>query len=148
MGENKELKPELFSDSFSKTTAMNQMDDEIVLSFLDFDGEHTIKTCPGDIYKIVNALMDYAKTLEMVVGEWGLTGFHAATYELHAEQLRKIAHKYANGIGYDYEKAVENCEKQRNKGNKKREDDVGGEALALSYSRAKEKAQREKNRER
>ena len=34
-------------------------------------------------------------------------GFHRATYEYHAEKLRKIADKLQAGIGYDYDKAVE-----------------------------------------
>lgn len=34
--------------------------------------------------------------------EWGLTGYHAAVYELHAARCREIAGKYAAAIGYDY----------------------------------------------
>lgn len=144
MGDTQGLKKEVFSDSFSTTAALNQLDKDLVLKFMDFDGEHTIKTCPGDIYKIVNALMDYAKTLEQVISEWSLAGFHAATYELHAEELRKIAHKYAAGIGYDYEQAVEKCKKQREKGSSHKDEDIGGEALALSYTRAADRNKKKK----
>ena len=52
-----------------------------------------MKTCYGDVVKIVNALRDYAKLLETVCDEWDLGGFHRATYEYQAEKLRQIADK-------------------------------------------------------
>ncbi|MBD5162897.1 MAG: hypothetical protein HDT14_12980 [Oscillibacter sp.] len=84
-------------------------------------------TCYGDLYVIVNALRDYANLLESVIPEWGLTGFHAATYELHAARCRKIAGAYAAAIGYDYDKAVERCERRRAKG--ERDNDTGMDGL-------------------
>lgn len=75
-----------------------------------------LHTCYGDLYVIVNALRDYANMLDSVIPEWGLTGFHAATYEFHATRCRKIAGKYAAAIGYDYDKAVKRCERRRAKG--------------------------------
>ena len=75
-----------------------------------------LRTCYGDLYAIVNALRDYANILESVIPEWGLTGYHAAVYELHAARCREIAGKYAAAIGYDYDKALERCLKRRAKG--------------------------------
>ena len=58
-------------------------------------------------------------------------GFHRATYEYHAEKLRAIARKYQAGIHYDYDAAVEKCQKKRAKNQK--DDDVGGEAMEIAY---------------
>ncbi len=86
-----------------------------------------VNTCYGDLYVIVNALRDYASLLEGTIQEWGLTAYHAATYEMHAIRCREIAKKYASAIGYDYDKAVERCEKRRAKG--ERSSDTGMDAL-------------------
>ena len=67
--------------------------EKVTLHLHDADGEREIKTCYGDIYKIVNALMDYARLLELACDEWDLQGFHRATYEYHAKKLRAIAKK-------------------------------------------------------
>lgn len=107
-----ELSREMFEPVIDEALEMNDLDAEMVLSFLTEKGRKTITTCPGDVYKIVNMLMDYAQLLEMAVEQWGIQGFHRATYELHAEKCRQIAQKYAQGIGYDYQKAVEKCRKR------------------------------------
>ena len=90
--------------------------EKVTLHLHDADGEREIKTCYGDIYKIVNALMDYARLLELACDEWGLEGFHRATYEYHAEKLRAIAKKYQAGIGYDYDIALAKCEAKKSDG--------------------------------
>ena len=46
--------------------------EKVTLHLHDADGEREIKTCYGDIYKIVNALMDYARLLELACDEWGV----------------------------------------------------------------------------
>ena len=93
----------------------------------------------GDVVKIVNALRDYAKLLELVCDEWDLVGFHRATYEYHAEKLRQIADKFQCGIGYDYDAAVQKCQKMR--GKTPRNADVGEEAMVLAVKRGFEQAQ-------
>lgn len=68
-----------------------------ILRFTDADqsgGDRELRTCYGDLYAVVNALRDYANMLEGVIPEWGLTGYHAAVYELHAARCREIAGKY------------------------------------------------------
>lgn len=144
------LRQEIFEEVVSRPVKLNTLEKEIVISFMDFTGECQIKTCPGDIYKIVNALMDYSRLLEMVVQEWGLTGYHKAVYEVQAEQLRKIANKFSFGIGYNYYEAVEKCkkrlERQKKKGHESgSSDDVGEEALALTL-RHKQKPKKQVNK--
>lgn len=88
---------------------------EVLLHVFDLSGTHEVKTCCGDVVKIVNALRDYAKLLELVCDEWDLGGFHRAIYEYQAEKLRQIADKLQCGIGYDYDAAVRKCQKLRGK---------------------------------
>jgi len=120
---------------------MNGLDNRVILSFmaLDKSGRNSssceIRTCLGDVYKIINMLYDYARLMESVIEQWGLQGFHKATYELHAEKCRKIAKKYAEAIGYDYEKALEICRKKANR--RRKDDHVGEEALAIMTQRDK-----------
>jgi len=108
-------------------TEIDGMEQGAILRFTDVgqsgkpSENREVKTCYGDLYVIVNALRDYANILDSVILEWGLIGFHAATFELHAVRCRKIAGKYAAAIGYDYDKAVERCEKRRAK------DEQGGD---------------------
>ena len=113
---------------------LDAMRTEFSISFQDIDGPCEIKTCYGDICKIVNALMDYSRMLEMVCDHWHLEGFHRATYEYHAEKLRAIARKYQASIHYDYDAAVEKCQKKRAKNQK--DDDVGGEAMEMAYRKS------------
>ena len=94
------------------------------------EGNVHIETSYGDIYRIVNALRDYSHLLLMTCDLWGLTGFQKATYEFHAQKAKEIADKYQQAIGYDYDKAVENCAKKKTKG-KGANDDVGADALEL-----------------
>lgn len=103
---------------------------ELLLCYQDLDGPHQFTTCYGDICKIVNALRDYSRLLEMACNQWNLTGFHRATYECHAEKLRQIAGKMQAGIGYDYDKAVETCKKKRAR--KSAASDVGEDAMTLA----------------
>ena len=125
-----------FESSMTTTVEMTEIDGMepgAILCFTDVgksgqpNEEKELHTCYGDLYVIVNALRDYANLLESVIPEWGLTGFHAATYELHAARCRKIAGKYAAAIGYDYDKAVERCERRRAKG--ERDNDTGMDGL-------------------
>ena len=93
-------------------TEIDGMEQGAVLRFTDAgqsghpSGDRELRTCYGDLYVIVNALRDYANMLESVIPEWGLAGYHAAVYKLHADRCREIAGKYADAIGYDYDKNV------------------------------------------
>ena len=117
---------------------------EVLLHVFDLSGTHEVKTCYGNVVKIVNALRDYAKLLETVCDEWDLGGFHRATYEYQAEKLRQIADKLQRGIGYDYDDAVRKCQKLRRK--KLRNADVGEEAMVLAVKRGFEQAQAKANK--
>lgn len=141
---NLNLPREEYEPVVSRPVDLDLMGTEVILSVFDIKGDHEIRMCYGDIYKTVNALRDYSKLLAMVCDTWDLHGFHRAKYEFHAEKLLEIAGKLQSGIGYDYDAAVERCEKQKTK--KHRDDDVGGEALEMGIlkTRQAEKAKARK----
>lgn len=106
--------------------------EELEITFKDIkQGDVHIRTCYGDIYKIVNALRDYSRLLLLTCEAWNLTGFHRATYEYHAQKAHEIADKYQAAIGYDYDKALAKCREKQAKKKKSDDSDVGGEALEL-----------------
>ena len=127
-----------FEPVVSQPLELDALGTELSICFEDLEGPRKIDTCYGDICKIVNALRDYARMLRMVCGEWALQGYHRAVYELHADKLEEISKKYQAGIGYDYDKAVEKCRKKREK--QRQDDDVGGEAMAMAYLKARHTA--------
>lgn len=138
-----ELPQEAFRPMIAQSVQLEQfLGEELIFCFRDLDGVHTFTTCYGDIYKTVNALRDYVRLLESVCDQWELTGFHRATYEYHAEKLRKIADKLQAGIGYDYDKAVERCKRKR--AQKSHSSDVGEDALLLTVRAADKSTDNEK----
>ena len=132
--ENRSLPREKFELVVSQPMELETLGTELNLFIQDLDGLHEMKTCYGDICKIVNALRDYGNMLRMVCEEWNLQGYHRAIYEFHADKLEEISKKFQAGIGYDYDKAIETCQRKRNR--KQRNDYVGGEAMALAYMKA------------
>jgi len=133
------LSRERFEPVVSQPVELDALGTELSLCFQDLNGPCKIETCYGDICKIVNTLRDYARMLRMVCTEWELQGCHQTVYELHAETLEKISKKFQAGIGYDYDKAVEKCRRRAER--KSRDDDVGGEAMAMAYLKAKRDAE-------
>lgn len=106
---------EAFEPIIARTIEMDKFTAAVILRYRDLDGEHEIRTCPGDIYKIVNVFMDYARLLELVCDEWGLDAYHRAVNEVTADKLRSIAKKYQTAIGYDYDEAVKKSQREAKK---------------------------------
>jgi len=88
------LPREKFEPVISQPMEIDALGAELEICFQDIGGLCSIKTCYGDICKIVNALQDYSRMLCMVCDEWNLQGFHRATYEHHAEVLERISKKF------------------------------------------------------
>lgn len=137
--ENRGLPREKFEPVAVQPIELEALGTELAICFQDLGGPRKIRTCYGDICKIVNVLRDYARLLRMVCEEWNLQGEHRAIYEIHADKLEQISKKYQAGIGYDYDKAVEKCRK--NRARKQRDSDVGGEAMAMAHLIAQRTAQ-------
>lgn len=135
-----DLPRERFEPVISRPIDLESLSEkELALCFLDKGAQQQLNTCYGDLYKVINALMDYAHLLDMVCDQWDLQAFHRATYEYHADKLRKIAAKFQAGIGYDYAAAVEKCQKRRNR--TVPESDIGDDALAQMVRRKQPKKQ-------
>ena len=131
---------EAFEPIISRTIEMDKFAAEVILRYGNLDGEHEIRTCPGDIYKIVNVFMDYARLLELINDEWSLDAYHRAVNEVTADKLRSIAKKYQTAIGYDYDAAVAKCEAKKKKAHK--DEDIGGDALELAMKRGRRGAKK------
>lgn len=136
------LGEEVMAPVMEQPFQMDLLGESVMLSFLGKKRTETLTVCMGDIYKAVNALMDYARLLELAVKEWNLEGYHRMTYEIHAEGYRKVAQKFADGIGYDYQKALEACKKKQK--TSRRDEGVGEDALVLSVRQAQRDAEEEK----
>lgn len=139
-----DLPQEQYEPVLSQPVDMDMLETEITICALDITEDHVFQTCYGDICKTVNALRDYSRILEMACETWTLQGYHRALYELHAQKLREIADKLQAGIGYDYDAAVEKCKKRAAR--KHREDDSGGEALAMAYIKSRQAAAAKKRK--
>lgn len=92
-----------------------------------------LNTCVGDLYIIVNALYDYAGILERVAAQQA--SYQKELYLLHAARCRKIAGKFSEQMGYDYDKALERCRKRRDKGS---DDDTGFDGLEAAIRKKRE----------
>lgn len=134
------LPQEEYEPILAQPAEMSLLEEEITISAFDIGGDHVFKTCYGDIKKIVDALRDYIRMLEMSCNTWDLQGFHRALFEIYAQELRKIADKFQAGIGYDYDATLENCNKKAQR--KSRKDDPGGDALELALMRRRQKAEK------
>lgn len=128
---------EVFEPVMSGPIELDKFATEVIFRLRDADGEREIKSCYGDIYKVINALVDYARLLELTCDEWGLEGYHRAVYELYAKDFRAIAKKYQEAIGYDYDAAVARCEAKKKR--KRKDEDIGGDALELALKRGTKK---------
>jgi len=136
-GKKSNLAQDQFEPIVSQPVELDALGTELTICFQDIDGPCEIRTCYGDICKIVNVLRDYARILQMVSQEWDMQICQRVDYELYAEKLEQIAKKYQTGIGYDYDKAIEKCQKRRRKKSDDDDDDVGGEAMAMSVRKSK-----------
>lgn len=117
-------------DVFASSVEMEAfLNTEVSLKTFSINGQIIVPTSYGDLCKTINALMDYARLMEMVCVQWGLEGYHRASYELHAQKLRKIANKLQTGLGYDYDAAVRRCHRQKAK---RSTDSIGEDALTLA----------------
>lgn len=140
MSDKLNLPREKFEPVISQPMEIDALEAELEIFFEDIGGPCHIKTCYGDICKIVNALRDYARMLRMTCDEWNLQGFHRATYEHHADVLEKISKKYQAGIGYDYDAAVEKCRRKAERKHQRQEDDVGEDAMVLAVRKGRRAA--------
>lgn len=107
-----------------------------------------IHVSEGDMYVIINAMVDYADILmESIALSDKNLGYKEAFYKIHADRCRKISEQLQGQIGYNREEAIERCRKKHRYYGDDKEDnssDVGEDAMYLALKRRSEKAQKEK----
>ena len=96
-----------------------------------------MNTCIGDLYVIVNALYDYAGILEQATARRKLDSYHKELYLLYAARCRRIAEKFSRQMWYDYDKALERCQKRRAK--ESSGDDTGLDGLEATVQKKRKK---------
>lgn len=106
------------------------------------DNQHVYLT-PGDMYKICNALHDYCSVLEEARTGAEHSGYENITVEDYIKRLKKVQHKLEKALDYDVAKAIEKCEKKK----PKKENDIGEDALVLSFTRTQKKEKPEEKKE-
>lgn len=79
-----------------------------------------------DIVFIICILKDYLKLIQDKEG---------IMWDYYKDKFSKLADKLSVQIEYDYEKQMEKCKKKM--GTKTSDDDIGGEAVALTVKRKK-----------
>lgn len=94
-------------------------------------------TCPyGDIVLIIGMLRDYVRCLDRVMGD------DVQYKAYYRNRFLKMADRLQTQIDYDYDAAIERCNKKRKKENR---DDVGEDALVLALKRGAKKGREEKS---
>ncbi len=111
---------------------------DVEIQYYNLKGETPIlHMCPGDLYVICNVLHDYVSLLkefmECVEEEKEYTH---AFYGYHATRCKKIQEKIEVALSYSTEEAIRKCRKKR-----KREDDVGEDALVIIAKKRANRAQ-------
>ena len=96
-----------------------------------------LHTCVGDLYVIVNALYNYANILERAASDPKPSRYEQEVFLIHAARCRKIAGKFSEQMGYDYEKALERCQKRRAKENASSDTGMDGMTALVQKQRHK-----------
>lgn len=96
--------------------------------------DYVVSCSYGDIVLIICMLRDYVKMLDEVRSDIQWEAYYR-------EKFIKMADRLSEQIGYDYDAAVEKCQKKL--GQKERSSDVGEEAMALAIKHGRSKKKEE-----
>nr|DAT81737.1 MAG TPA: hypothetical protein [Caudoviricetes sp.] len=110
--------------------------ESISIDFFDVKAfsNKTIKSCQGDLFIICNVLCDYCDILERKVKDEHMQGLRKANFEYYVRRCRCIYKKLADQMGYDRDKNIEKCLKERAK--KASYNDIGEDAMVM-FSKGK-----------
>lgn len=100
--------------------------------------DYVVSCSYGDIVLIICMLRDYVKMLDEVRDDIQWEAYYR-------EKFIKMADRLSEQIEYDYDAAVEKCKKRL--GQKEKDSDVGGEAMALMIKRGSNKKKEKKEAE-
>ena len=91
-------------------------------------GQYRVNLTYGDLTLIVAMIEDYVRGLEA-------TNSNNMAWQYHIDKFKHISEKIQLQIGYDYEKKKEKCVK------KKKNDDVGEDAMILALKKSMKEAE-------
>ena len=98
--------------------------------------EYTVSCSYGDIVLIICMLHDYVKTLDEIKGE------DIQWQAYYRKKFLDMADRLATQIEYDYDAALEKCQKKWKK--KEKENDIGEDALVLALKKAPKQKEEKK----
>lgn len=119
----------------------NISDQAVDFEYYDLHGgTHRIYMAPGNVQWICNILFNYERMFDDFIEdppEWAkdLPGWEW-DMQIKRDRIHKIRMQVEKGLGYSTEEHWEKCLKKRGK---KKEDDIGGDALELAFKRSVEK---------
>ena len=102
-------------------------------------GTHHIYLAPVDVQWICNILYNHEKMFDDFIHDppdWASPGWEWHM-QIKRDQIHKIRMKIETALGYSTEEHWEKCLKKRKQ--KKKDDDIGGDALEMVLKRAIEK---------
>ena len=114
--------------------------EEIEMDFFNIKAfsTETIKSCQGDLFIICNVICDYCNILQRTLEEEKVkeqpNHIKIANFEYYIPRCRKIYEKLSKQLGYDRDKALEKCMKNRSNISN---DDVGEDAMIQAVNRGK-----------
>ena len=120
---------------------MDKANDQIDLEYYDLHGgTHHIYLAPGNVQWICNILFNYERMFDDFISDppkWAneIPGWKW-NMQISRDRIHKIRTQVEKGLGYSTEEHWQKCLKKRSK---KKEDDIGGDALELAFKRASEK---------
>lgn len=120
---------------------MDEKNNQVDLEYYDLKGgTHHIYMAPGNVQWICNILFNTERMHDDFINDppgWAkdLAGWKW-NMQITRDRIHKIRMQVEEGLGYSTEEHWKKCLKKRGK---KKNDDIGGDALELAFRRAAEK---------
>lgn len=120
---------------------MDEANNQVDLEYYDLKGgTHHIYMAPGNVQWICNILFNTEKMFDDFIDDppdWAekIAGW-TWDMQIKRDRIHKIRMQVEDGLGYSTEEHWKKCLKKRGK---KKEDDIGGDALEIVFKRAVEK---------
>lgn len=120
---------------------MDEANNQVDVEYYDLKGRtHHIYMAPGNVQWICNILFNTEKMFDDFIDdppEWAKNqAGWTWDMKIKRDRIHKIRMQVEDGLGYSTEEHWKKCLKKRGK---KKEDDIGGDALELAFKRAVEK---------
>ena len=128
-----------FLDEVEKSITPKELEKQVVIEKamnLKLYCEYAVSCSYGDIVLIICMLHDYVKMLDKIKGE----DIQWKAY--YRKKFMDMADRLASQIEYDYDAAIEKCQKKWQK--KEKENDIGEDALVLALKKQQKQKEEKK----